>query len=278
MDHQARNTTKNLVTILGSGTSTGVPIITCNCAVCRSDNPKDKRLRMSIFMQTANNKNILVDCSPDMRSQLLHHQIKHLDAVIITHAHADHIHGIDDLRAFTYHRKTPLKLYTNQETADVLKEKFAYIFDPFKVFKDGKAPGGEVAKLEFSILKPNQINIIEGEEFYISELPHGIMNTISFIHQSFAYLTDGHEIPDNYLKYLQKDKLELLLLDCAAINPHKTHMHYSESLRYAHEIAARRTGLIHISHAHSHKQLEEEFSSQLGQKGFVAYDHQKLEY
>ena len=278
MNHQARNTTKNLVTILGSGTSTGVPIITCKCSVCRSNDLKDKRLRMSLFLQTAKNKNILVDCSPDMRTQLLHHNIQHLDAVIITHAHADHIHGIDDLRAFTYHRKTPLKVYTNQQTAEILKRKFAYIFEPFKVFKDGKAPGGEVAKLELVIIQPNQMNIIEDEQFYISELPHGIMQTISFIHESFAYLTDGHEIPVSYLNYLKNEDIDLMLLDCAAVKPHKTHLHYEASLNYAQEISARRTGLIHISHAHSHQQLELEFSTQLSSEGFVAYDNQKLEY
>lgn len=280
MSHQARNTPKNKLTILGSGTSTGIPIIACPCQVCASDNPLDKRTRMSILLQTASQHNILVDTSPDMRHQMLRENITHLDAVIITHAHADHIHGMDDLRAFTYGRTEPLKVYTNKATAIALKSKFDYIFEPHKVYKDGKTLGGEVAKLEIIELTSGTSHRICGEDFYIEELPHGNIQTISFIHQSFAYLTDCAEIPTPYLQKLSEHKLSLMLLDCAAQKPHKTHLHYDQSLIYATQINAKRTGLIHISHAFSHNQLNSQFAQDMSDsiEAFVTYDSQKLHY
>ena len=280
MSHQARNTQKNIVTLLGSGTSTGVPIIGCKCDICTSEDPRDKRLRMSILLQTAKGKTILVDTSPDMRTQMLRQDVNSLDAVIITHAHADHIHGIDDLRSYSYKRQEPLNVYTNESTAKILIEKFDYIFNPFKVFKDRKAPGGGVAKLKLKILDINKVNDIEGEDFYISELPHGIMKTISFIHEGFAYLTDGSAIPEDYLVYLKNTKPELMLLDCASKKPHNTHLHFDKSLKYTQQIQARRTGLIHISHVHGHQQLEQRYKEDASEftEAFVAYDQLELHY
>lgn len=267
---------KNKITILGSGTSTGVPVITCPCSVCHSSDPKDKRMRMSLFLETAQHKNILIDTSPDLRSQLLREKITHIDAVIITHAHADHIHGIDDLRAFTFNREAPLPVYASKETINLLKIRFAYIFDPFTVFKDGKAPGGKIAKLELIEILPQTSTQILGENFYFDELPHGDMKTLSFIHKGFAYLTDGSVIPELYLKKLKDAELTLALIDCAAKNKHKTHLHLDLSVEYAEKINAKQSYLIHLSHVYSHNTLENILQNR--NTISVSFDGQKIHY
>jgi len=132
----------NKITILGSGTSTGVPILGCKCAVCQSNDPRNKRFRTSVLLETNQSKTILIDASPDLRTQLLLTQTPKLDAVIITHDHADHTHGIDDVRPFTFNRPEPLLVYTDLHTYQSLTIKFPYIFQREKVFAEGMLGGG----------------------------------------------------------------------------------------------------------------------------------------
>lgn len=268
------NPTKNQLIFLGSGTSSGVPIITCQCSVCTSNDPKDQRTRMSVFLKTKKQKNILIDITPDARIQLLREKIRHIDALIITHSHADHIHGLDDLRAFTFNRLEPLPVYTDAYTIKQLKERFAYIFS------SNKPLGSPVANIKLIEVKPKEEYLIEGEKFYFEHLPHAQMQTLSFIHESLAYLTDANSIPLTYLEKLKNKKIEQLLIDCAAKNPHRTHLHREKSLNYAQDIKAQNTWLIHLSHVFKHQKLQEEIK-QLNtstNQFYVSYDGAKISY
>lgn len=266
---------QNKLIILGSGTSTGVPIITCSCPVCHSQDPKNKRMRMSVLIKTKMGKNILVDTGPEMRVQLLREKIKKLDAVIITHTHADHIFGMDDLRAFTFTRKTPLPIYATEETAKSLQKIFPYIFNP----KANSHLGGKIALLKLMIIPPRGDFPILNENFYWDCLDHGNMKTLSFIHSKLAYLTDGSQISPSYLEKLKRAELDYLLIDSAAKKEHRTHMHLEKSIEYARKIRAKETGLIHLSHAHDHRELEVKLTQEVSElKIYPTYDGQRFYY
>ncbi|MDO8519492.1 MAG: MBL fold metallo-hydrolase, partial [Deltaproteobacteria bacterium] len=121
------------ITVLGSGTSSGVPVVGCDCAVCKSPNPKNKRLRSSCFFEV-DGKNILIDTSPDLRAQALAHDIRRVDAVLYTHVHADHVHGIDEMRIYNAYQKAPIPVYGDQKTIDHLVKAFGYIFRPTTIY------------------------------------------------------------------------------------------------------------------------------------------------
>ena len=197
----------NQILVLGSGTSTGVPMVGCYCKVCTSPSSYNKRLRASILMQTATDRSILVDTTPDLRTQLLSHQIDSIDQVIITHEHADHLHGIDDLRPLCF-KKPPkrIPIHAPPQLSDIMHNRFPYIFTPEKVFKDANPIyGGGIPLLDLFTMPSIQLDAgistyeVAGEEISIFGLPHGQFINLGFVHQSFAYLIDCHEIPQNIL-------------------------------------------------------------------------------
>ena len=247
----------------------------CDCGVCRSDNPKNKRYRASIALKTARGKTILVDTTPDLRSQLLDNQIRRVDACVVTHEHADHVHGIDDLRPLTFERGAPIPVFTYQACADHLKEKFPYIFQTKNYFKNKQILGGGIPKLELNTVQGDAV--LAGEEFSFWELPHGHTKTLSFIHKKFAYAVDCKTIPAPWLERLAAAQLDLLILDCVKREPHQTHLHLEASLELAKKIGAKRTGLIHMGHELEHEQLENELKA-LDFEVFPLYDGQVLSY
>ncbi|MEX1100239.1 MAG: MBL fold metallo-hydrolase, partial [Bacteriovoracaceae bacterium] len=178
----------NEVVALGTGTSTGIPMVGCKCSVCLSTNPKNHRFRASIALKTSSHKTIIVDVTPDLRSQLLQNKIDQCDACIITHEHADHVHGIDDLRPLSFDKESPIPVYTWNSCAEHLSEKFPYIFQADKLFRFKPVLGGGIPKL--SLHTVGEKALIAGEEFEFYLLPHGHTKTLSFLHKKFAYAID----------------------------------------------------------------------------------------
>lgn len=229
-----------ILTILGCGTSTGVPLIGCHCAVCASDNPKNKRLRASAWVKHEG-KSILIDTSTDLRQQALREGIDRVDSVLFTHPHADHIHGIDELRSYNFLQKSPIPVYGNAWTREELETKFSYIFSP------GHVEGGGVPRL---ILEPinsgsERIDVLGIPVIPIS-LQHGSKECIGYRIDSVAYITDCSYIPSTSLDRL-KD-LSVLVLDCLRLKPHGTHFHLDQALETISQLRPKQTYLTHLGH------------------------------
>lgn len=264
---------KNEIIVLGSGTSTGTPIATCSCEVCHSSDLKDTRLRSSILIQAANGQNILIDTTPDFRTQCLREGIKKIDSVIITHAHADHCHGIDDLRPFCF--STPPKyidIYTSNETAQELVTKFDYIFN------SRPQNGGGIPLLSLKPIEWRMTQKICDEDFIFFPLPHGHLPTVGFRLGSFAYCIDCHDIPDDVLPLLSDPGLDLLIIDCVRHRPHGTHLHFEKTIDLIHKIKPQRAGLIHMNHDLSHQWLEKTCRQYKDIDIFPLYDQMRLEF
>ncbi|MFN8369318.1 MAG: MBL fold metallo-hydrolase [Bacteriovoracaceae bacterium] len=273
---------QNQVLILGSGTSTGVPMSVCECAVCTSTNPKNKRLRTSIFLKTKKGKQVLIDTTPDFRYQSLKYKIKHIDFVIITHDHADHIHGIDDLRPFCFlSSKKVIPIYTTQKCANNLKERFPYIFQKDKLYStDRPVLGGGIPSLELKIIDDfSKPTIIENEIFEFFEFPHGYGTTLGLIHETLGFVTDIHEFNPKQLKKFKNKKLDIMILDCIRKGTHDTHLTLERALPYLETINAKFSGLIHIAHQLDHEELTQELIEKYGNENILPlYDGQTLSY
>ncbi|MDA8791978.1 MBL fold metallo-hydrolase [Bacteriovoracaceae bacterium] len=246
------------ILILGSGTSTGVPVLGCNCKVCISDHPKNKRTRSSILIQTNKNKHILVDTGPDLRLQLLREKIQHIDEVILTHEHADHLHGIDDLRPLTYFQKTSINVHTRKAIIPELKTKFPYIFDRTNYFKTQKVIGGGVPLLSLIPVSLKKAYSLLGENFYFVSMPHGTGRTLGIIHKKFAYFIDNHMIPQWAIDKCKQLKIETLIIDCVKYTPHKTHLHFDKSISYIEQIKPKNAYLTHLGDQFNYPQLVKE--------------------
>ncbi len=274
----------NKVLILGSGTSTGIPIPGCECRVCQSKNPKNKRLRTSIILKipSSNGKQgltFLVDTTPDLRQGLLNHKIKKIDACIITHTHADHLHGIDDLRPLCFGPppKT-IPIYTSQKFSEEIESRFSYIFGD-----QAKKPqlGGGIPRLVTKKINfPEKINKVSlhGISFDFFLLPHGHGETLGFRQGKFAYLIDCHDIPKVVIDHLKSINLELLIIDCVCRAPHRTHLNTERSFDFIKKINPQKAGLIHMGHELDHAELEIEAKKVLGDSVGPIFDNQILTY
>jgi phosphoribosyl 1,2-cyclic phosphate phosphodiesterase len=253
---------KAILTVLGSGTSMGVPTIGCGCAVCHSADPHDRRTRPSILIQYAG-KSILIDTTPDFREQAIREQISQIDAVLYTHSHADHILGIDDLRPLSYHRKSRIPLYARAEAADYIRNMFRYIFDADYKF-------GGLAQLE---LKPvDRAFDLFGAQFEPVPVIHGETEIFGYRFGSAAYLTDFSRIPDSSLSMLHG--LDVLFLDGLRHQPHPTHSTVENSIRIANELKAKRVFFTHICHDLPHVAT----NAALPDHVRLSYDGMKLEF
>lgn len=257
--------------ILGSGTSTGIPMLGCSCAVCSSDDPHDKRLRTSLLIQTSHGENILIDTGPDLRTQLLRAKPPTIDAAIITHDHADHLHGLDDLRPYCFGPpKKSIPIYSDDQTLQSIRSKFSYIFDQ-------KTPvlGGGIPQLELKTITADKQKIQIGKStFQFFHNPHGHGQSLAFVHQKCAVILDCHQIHQEQLEWLASLKLELLIIDCVQEKPHQTHLWLERTIAYAKAIKAERTGLIHMGHYLSHQQLQKLPDENI----FPTFDQQVLSY
>ena len=228
------------ITILGSGTSTGIPVVGCRCPVCLSAHPYNQRTRCSALLSFGK-YNILIDTSTDLRQQALREDIRHIDAVFYTHCHADHLHGIDDLRGFNLHSGKPIPLYGSPQTLDRIRTSFSYIFD-------GSEPSGYIPHLRLCPLEA-PVKIF-GLEIVPVPMLHGHLQALGYRCGPLAYLTDCNVIPEASLALL--DGLELLILDGLRFTPHGTHFNVPQAVEMARRIGARQTLLTHLSHEVDH--------------------------
>ena len=238
------------ITILGTGTSTGVPVLNCPCAICTSEDPRDKRLRCAVFVE-AGGVNILIDIGPDFRQQAFRAGIEHIDAVLITHHHFDHVVGMDDLRPYLFFNRSPIPLHAEQGSADILRSMFGYIF------RDGSYPG--VPNLEMhDVAGPFEVASREDPSKTLRIIPipvvHGSLDILGFRIGGFAYLTDVSKIPNASFGLL-KD-LDVLVLDALRDRPHPMHMTIDKAIEVAGRIGARQTWFTHMSHEVLHSAFE----------------------
>lgn len=228
------------VVILGCGTSTGVPLLVCDCAVCRSSNPKNQRTRASISLEWGEQR-ILIDTSTDLRFQALRENIRRVDAVIYTHPHADHISGIDELRSFCFAQKSRIPVFGNPWTHDEFLVKFSYIFKPTRV------EGGGIPQLDFHRIDDTcESQEILGETIHWIRAPHGSQTVLGVRWRDMAYLTDCHEIPKTEFPKLRG--LQTLIIDALRFRKHPTHLHLDQTLAYLQELAPETAYLTHMGH------------------------------
>jgi len=233
------------LTVLGSGTSTGVPVIGCNCKVCLSKHSRNRRLRASVWIQWRN-KSILIDTSPDLRQQAFRAKIPWIDAVLFTHPHADHIHGIDDLRSYNFIQKKAIPAFGNHWTCEELRKKFTYIFDK-KQHDKNKMEGGGIPQVELQEMDALSPSIeILGETIVPLAVHHGSRECVGYRFESVAYVTDCSKIPDS-TKNRMKD-LSVLILDCVRIEPHSTHFNLNQALDTISELKPKKAFLTHLGH------------------------------
>jgi phosphoribosyl 1,2-cyclic phosphate phosphodiesterase len=234
------------ITVLGSGTSVGVPTIGCLCRVCTSTDPRDKRLRPSIFLSYAG-RGVLIDAGPDLRQQALRFGIDRVDAILFTHSHADHIMGLDDVRPFNFHQRSHIPIYGSTETISAILNCFAYIFE-------GTETESSRPRLNPNILSGSALDLF-GQEFVPVPLKHGSGDVLGFRFGRAAYLTDHSLIPEPSFELLRG--LDVLFLDALRHKPHPTHSTVERSLKYVDRIAPNRAFFTHISHDLLHEETEQ---------------------
>jgi phosphoribosyl 1,2-cyclic phosphate phosphodiesterase len=261
--------------VLGSGTSHGIPVVGCGCPVCRSEDPRDKRMRASLYVEGAGGERAVIDTGPEFRLQALRAGISRLDALFLTHSHADHVHGLDDLRPLCYER--PIPVYGNRPTLEELRERFSY------VFKQTQQGGGKPRITLEAAQGPVRIGALI---FTPVPVKHGDLNILGWkITQGgregapAVYLTDVSHIPQSSLDLIHEPAA--LFIGGLRDRPHETHFTFSQALSVARDLGAKQTCLTHICHEHSHRDIEEycrAFQEQSGASGTMgpAYDGLEL--
>jgi phosphoribosyl 1,2-cyclic phosphate phosphodiesterase len=255
------------VTVLGSGTSQGVPMIGCRCPVCRSSDPRDQRTRSSIYL-AAPAANILVDTTPDLRHQALRENLDHLDAVFFTHPHADHIMGFDDLRRFCEIQGGPLPIYGSAETLGQLERIFFYAFNPKTLVP------GYVHVVPHVVTGPFELGGIEITPLLV---PHGAVSTLGFLfsragRKLLAYLSDCASVPEPVRALISG--VEVLIIDGLRDRPHPTHLTVASAVETAFAIGAQRSFLTHQTHEKTHVDRQRDLPPGID----VAYDGMKLNF
>lgn len=238
------------LTFLGTGTSFGVPVIGCRCATCTSSDPRDWRTRHGALVTLRNGRRVLVDTPPELRIQLLREGVDRVDAVWYTHCHADHIHGIDDLRVFTSRCETPLVAYAPEACADTLRGRFPYVFDESLVPPDGTT----MPRVRLHTLRHAERVDVLGASFLALAVPHGAVDAFGFRVQRLGYVTDAKALPGEIVDALRG--VQVLVLNALWYGePHPTHLTVEEAVDVARAVGAERTYLTHLTHEVRHADL-----------------------
>jgi phosphoribosyl 1,2-cyclic phosphate phosphodiesterase len=250
------------ITFLGTGTSQGVPVIGCGCEVCQSDDPRDKRLRVSILVETGD-KTIVIDSGPDFRYQMLRAKVKDLDAIVYTHEHKDHVAGLDDIRPFNYLLQKNIDIYATDRVQDALKREFSYIF----------------AKKVYPGVPQINMHTIAHENFYIGEtefipldVMHYLLPILGFRINDFTYITDAKTIPQSTIEKIKGTKV--LVVNALQKESHISHFTLDEAIAFANEIGAEMTYFTHMSHnLGKHEDVQHELPANIR----LAYDGLSIE-
>ncbi len=256
-------------TFLGTGTSAGVPVITCDCDVCLSDDPKDKRLRCSVYIrfkdETDQERVVLIDTSPDLRQQVLREKLTRCDAILFTHNHVDHTFGLDDTRMFNISMQQPIDIYAERHTLNHLARVFQHVFESHKNVNDSFVAN----------LVPNELVLERGVNLYgvlftPIRLLHGRLPIVGFRidngKTSIAYCTDVSSVPPETWSYLEN--LDVLVLDMLRFRHHPTHLNLDQALEIAEQVGAKQTYFTHMTHCVSHTKTD----SELPDNVHLAYD------
>jgi phosphoribosyl 1,2-cyclic phosphate phosphodiesterase len=240
------------LTFLGTGTSFGVPQVGCHCAVCHSPDPRDTRTRVGAVVESESGTRLLLDTPPELRVQLIANSIDRVDAVLFTHDHADHTHGLDDIRAISMRRDGPLPMYGSAITMQSLRDKFRYVFD------DTMRPMPGTMKPEGApyVIEPNVPLTIGDMLVQPFTVPHGRFDVTAFRIGPLGYVTDAKSLPSEAIDVLRGVKV--LVLNALFRTPHPTHLSIPEAIAVAREIGAERTYLTHLTHDNFHADLEAE--------------------
>ncbi|MBN2728490.1 MAG: MBL fold metallo-hydrolase [Bacteroidales bacterium] len=254
---------KNHILFLGTGTSTGVPVLSCHCEICRSEDPKDSRLRTSAYIEM-NGMRIIIDIGPDFRQQLLRADIDDFDAILITHGHRDHIAGLDEVRAFNYIRNKRIKIYTRQDVANAIRTEFPYIFDP----KGYKGP----PQIDLHIINKEKF-MVGNLEIQPIEVIHGEVPISGFRIGNLCYITDASHIPDESFPLLEN--CEILVLNALRTRPHPTHFSLDEALEVVEKVQPKKCYFTHISHFMGFQNI---VNTELPEGIQLAHDMLKVEF
>ena len=249
------------VTFLGTGTSQGIPVIACDCEVCLSENSKDNRLRTSILIKK-NNVSIVIDTGPDFRYQMLREKVKHIDGVVYTHEHKDHVAGLDDIRAFNFKQNSHINLYAEERVMDSIRREFSYIFSGIQY---PGLPQVECINIDNTKFEIEGISITPIRAFHY-KLP-----IFGFRVDDFVYLTDLKTVPEEEMSKLQN--LDVLVISALRREKHVSHLSLQDALDFIAIVKPRKAYLTHISHQMG---LHDEVSKELPENVFIAYDGLKL--
>ncbi len=250
------------ITFLGTGTSQGVPVIACDCEVCTSNSKHDKRLRVSVLIEYQG-KALVIDSGPDFRYQMLRAGVRHLDAILFTHEHKDHVAGLDDVRAFNHKQQSEIDIYANIRVQEALRKEFHYIFS------GNNYPG--IPRLRLNTIEENQNFDVSGISVTPISVLHFKLPVLGFRIGGFTYITDANSISED-----EKIKIkgsELLVINALQKTKHISHFTLDEALELAAEIGAKKTYITHISH---NMGIHREVSKELPEGVFLAYDGLEL--
>jgi len=252
------------VTFLGTGTSHGIPMIGCDCAVCRSENPRNRRLRPSIYVESES-QCVLVDATPDLRTQALRANIRRVDAVLMTHTHADHVFGLDDLRAFTVRDGRKMPIYGSPHSVETIKRVFPYACTE-------KPAWAALPSFELHAIEPYQEFEVGGLTLCALPLLHGRMTVYGFLFgREIAYVTDCSVVPPEVIAAIRG--VTVLVLDALRHRPHPAHLTIEQARSVAEQVGATLTLFTHLCHEAEHDAVERELPPQVR----VAYDEMQIE-
>lgn len=247
---------------LGTGTSHGIPMVGCECAVCTSSNPKNRRTRSSVILGCPQG-NLLIDTAPELRLQMVREGIRSADAILFTHHHVDHLFGLDDTRRFPkFNGGGPTPVFCSEEVCDEIHLRFSYIFDPLAL----RFPAGGVPKLDIHVVEPNVEFDVLGARVLPLLLHHGIFRILGFRVGNWAYCTDVKAIPPESMHHLAG--LDTLIIGCLRFKPHPAHMGLDEALAVLDTLRPKRAFFTHCTHDFEHEAV----NAMLPENVRLAYD------